>query len=341
LDPETGRRVMNQHSKGYRGAGRVVLVSIGILVALVCAEVGLRLALGRYLNPFEPDDTVGFRLKPNFDGRYPWTPLRTNAQGFRVSASQATPSQRTILFVGDSVTFGFGILAEDSYPTRFGERIGRPGDIVNASVPGYNLEQVVRTIRRVVQENGKPELIVYGLCLNDIGSAQGISRYEDIDPHARRARGGGLFSRSLLLSVVRRRLDRLRPRPAPVGPPSDKEDLLRDFAAPDVHAQLASFDSEWAELEDLRRTLDVPIVVVVLPYRQQLAHPDWQAPQQYLQRKCATSPLRCLDPSTALRGHRDEALYTPTSSMHFSPRGSRLLADWLADQLRDVTPGPT
>jgi hypothetical protein len=207
-------------------------------------------------------------------------------------------------------------------------------------VPGYNLEQVVRTIRRVVAEIGRPEVIVYGLCLNDIGSAEGISRYEDIDPHAGHTRGGGLWSKSLLVSVLRRRLGRIWTRPAPPGPPSNKEDLLRDLSSPALAPQLASFDAEWTELEQLQRALDVPIVVLVLPYRQQLVHPDWDAPQAYVQRKCATSPLRCLDPSPVLREHRDDALYTPTSSMHFSPRGSHLLGDWLADQLRDITRAP-
>jgi hypothetical protein len=36
------------------------------------------------------------------------------------------------------------------------------------------------------------------------------------------------------------------------------------------------------------------------------------------------------------REHQREDLYTPSSSMHFSPGGSRLLADWLATNLHDL-----
>jgi hypothetical protein len=212
--------------------GRILLVVAGLCVAFGSIEVGLRIVLARYLNPFEPDREVGYRLKANFTGRYPWISVRTDGQGFRVARAH-TPSPHTpILFVGDSVTFGFGILAEESYPSQFGQQIGRPNDVVNAAVPGYNLEQVVRTIRRYVEAHGKPELVVYGLCLNDIVGAEGMVQYEDIDPHALREREKGLLSSSVLVAVLSRRLQRLRTRPAsPVDPPDTKESMLRDLSS--------------------------------------------------------------------------------------------------------------
>jgi lysophospholipase L1-like esterase len=315
---------------------------MGLLIAFGAMEIGLRLVLTHYLNPFQPDAVVGYRLKPNFAGRYPWVPVRTDEGGFRVPDTHARSSRSTILFVGDSVTFGFGVLAEDSYPARFGERIGRPGDVVNAAVPGYNLEQALAAVRRFIANGQKPELVVYGLCLNDIAGADHPSTYEDIDPHASRARGNGLLSSSMLLSVLDRRLKKLR-APAPSGPPpaDTKESLLSDLSSPLLQSELPIFDREWSELEDVQRTTGIPIVVVVLPYRQQIVqHPEWRAPQQYLQQKCSTSPLRCLDPSPMLEEHRSEDLYTPTSSMHFSQGGNQLLAAWLADSLRDLLTRP-
>jgi hypothetical protein len=313
------------------------LVAIGLLFAVAslgAMEAGVRLVQAYYLNPFQPDPLVGYRLKPNFTGRYPWVPVRTDANGFRVPAEEPPASGRSILFVGDSVTFGFGVLAEDAYPTLFGQRVGRLGDVRNAAVPGYNLTQAIKTIQRFVEQHGKPELIVYGLCLNDISGANATARYEDIDPHA--IRSSGLLSSSMLVSVMSRRLARLR-APTPTGPLDSKESLLADFSAPELRAPLAAFDSEWKELEQLQQSLGVPIAVIVLPFRQQIVkHPEWQAPQEYLRAKCASTPLKCLDPWMTFREQPTEAIYTPTSSMHFSPDGSRVLANWLADNLREV-----
>lgn len=317
-------------------ASSVALVAVGIVVTLLGLELGVRLIVRHYLNPFEPDATLAFRLKANFAGRYPWTPVRTDEDGFRTPAVDAPSSRRAILFVGDSVTFGFSVLAEEAYPYRFGERIGRPGDVVNAAVPGYNLEQVIGTIRRVVASDKKPELIVYGLCLNDIGGARETTRYEDIDPHGSRARRGGLLSSSLLVTVLERRVQRLWARIVPAPVYYDKESLLRDLSSPSQTA-LASFGRQWSELENLQRTIAIPIVVVVLPYQQQVEqHPEWQAPQEYLRDKCAMSPLRCLDAWAMFREHRDRGLYAGSSSMHLSPDGNRLLADWLAESLRGL-----
>jgi hypothetical protein len=136
--------------------------------------------------------------------------------------------------------------------------------------------------------------------------------------------------------VLTRRLQKLQ-TPAVTGPLDSKENLLADFSTPELERQLVSFDREWSELEGLQKETGIPFAVIVLPFRQQIVpHPEWQAPQAYMREKCAATSLHCLDPWAMFREHQGEDLYTPSSSMHFSPGGSRLLADWLADNLRDV-----
>ncbi|MGH7818975.1 MAG: SGNH/GDSL hydrolase family protein, partial [Candidatus Binatia bacterium] len=153
---------MSRDERRFGFAARLTLTAAGALVAVLAIEIALRAFLPRYLNPFEPDDTLGFRLKANFAGRYPWTAVRTDDHRHRVSRAVTTPSAARIVFVGDSVTFGFGVDAEHTYPERFGERIGRAGDVVNAAVPGYNLEQVLGVLRELLARE-RPQLVVYGL----------------------------------------------------------------------------------------------------------------------------------------------------------------------------------
>ena len=313
---------------------RIALVLVGAVAALLTLEGTLRLVLEYYLNPFLPDVELGYRLKPSFAGRYPWVTVRTDEDGYRVARRPARSSGRKILFVGDSVTFGFGVDAEEAYPLRFGETIARAGDVVNAAVPGYNLQQVLLTTERFLKRQ-TPDLIVYGLCLNDISGAAAPVTYADIDPHRRRLERGGVLASSFLVSFVERRFDRLAARFGPAAPAENGVGpLLRDLSSSDLRESVSAFDRQWDELENIHRQTGVPIVVLILPYREQIVdHPDWGAPQEYLGRKCADRELRCLDPWSFLIEHRQEPLYNGSSSMHFNPRGHRLIAAWLVDSL--------
>ncbi len=315
-----------------RRAVNLLLVLASLLVTSLAAEVVLRFVLSRSFNPFQPDGELGFRLKPDFDGFYPWVRVRTDDAGHRVPRETRVPPTGKILFVGDSVTFGFGVRSEESFPFRFGEHIGRPQDVANAAVPGYNLEQVLGILREELRRS-RPEAVFYGLCLNDIGSATRPIEYEDINPHRKRMREGGFLSSSMLVAFLQRRLQRLGARfDGSQGGPVSRVSFLRDLDGPEMAQSLATFDLQWAELEQIHRQTGIPVTVLILPFREQVEeHPEWRAPQEFLADKCASSPIVCLDPLSMLLEHRQQTLYNGASSLHFNPLGHRLLADWLAD----------
>ena len=318
-----------------RRAVTLLLVLSSLLVTSLAAEAVLRFVLSRSFNPFQPDGELGFRLKPDFDGFYPWVRVRTDEAGHRVPRETRVPSTGRILFVGDSVTFGFGVRSEESFPFRFGEHIGRPQDVVNAAVPGYNLEQVLGILREELRRSS-PEAVFYGLCLNDIGSATRRVEYEDIDPHRKRMREGAFLSSSMLVAFLRlgARFDGSQ------GGPVSQVSFLRDLDGPEMAQSLATFDLQWAELEQIHRQTGIPVTVLVLPFREQVeGHPEWRAPQEFLADKCASSPIVCLDPSSMLLEHRQQTLYNGVSSLHFNPLGHRLLAEWLADLAHTHTRG--
>jgi hypothetical protein len=143
------------------------------------------------------------------------------------------------------------------------------------------------------------------------------------------------------VSVGQRRLQKLAWRIAPPPAPETMYVLLRDLDESRLGPSLRAFDRQWGELEDIQRRTAIPIVVVVLPYRQQvLEHPDWRAPQAYVAKKCASSPLRCLDPLDVFLHAHKRRLFNGASSMHLSPRGHRVLARWLAAEVRDLLAAP-
>lgn len=312
---------------------------VSVLLTLLAAEGALRFVLASYLNPFRPDPTLEYRLKRNFDGYYPWTPVRTDDAGHRIPEGTAasTNDQGGILFVGDSVTFGFGVRAEEAFPHRVAELVDPPGGVVNAAVPGHNLDQALGILRGELERH-KPDLVVYGLCLNDIAGAADPVSYETINPHVRRSRLGGWLSWSALATFVERRLDRLFADPSPSPQPADElVPLLRDFPSEERAQARIAFSSQWNTLEELQRSAAIPFVVAILPYRQQIfERPDWKAPQEYVLQLCRDGSLACLDAFDAIYAHRDQSLFNGTSSMHFTPRGHEIVAEWLSRELEDL-----
>ena len=104
---------------------------------------------------------------------------RTGKHGFRVQEGQEPTADDTdILFVGDSVTFGYG--ANRSFPLEFAQTSSLKA--VNAGVPGYGTDQAFLMTRKVIESLGfEPRDVVYGFYWNDLmnnASPVGI----DFDP---------------------------------------------------------------------------------------------------------------------------------------------------------------
>lgn len=322
------------------------LAVLSLLLVTCGAEIALRVLLARGLNPFQPDEVIGFRLKPSFEGVYPRVSVRTDSHGHRVPMAQKADGTGRFLFIGDSVTFGFSIAAEASFPVRLGARLDDPLGVTNAAVPGYNLDQALVLAREQIARRA-PDWILYGLVINDIGQSQSPGRYEDIDPHA--ARSDGLLRSSYLVSFIERRFTRIRMRFLP-----DEEDPVRratgsgDAAASAggrdpaalPAAAIEAFDRQWERLEALQREAGVPVYVLVCPYSQQVEGTEGEAYQRFVARRCEGSNLICLDPLEVLRAAAAEPVYTVGSSYHFNERGHEIVAEWLYDRVADSGPRP-
>ena len=92
----------------------------------------------------------------------------TDDHGFRTSSRppQANRPQDKFLLLGDSVSVGIGVEMEQTYSFLLEEKIGKK--VLNASVTGYGIEDYVEVIRTIANKI-KPELVIVGICLNDVG----------------------------------------------------------------------------------------------------------------------------------------------------------------------------
>lgn len=78
------------------------------------------------------------------------------------------PDTFRIIAVGDSLTYGYGIAAEDTYPALLERRLNTAFrvEVLNLGVSGAQSEDVFHVLRQHLPIL-KPELVIYGVCPND------------------------------------------------------------------------------------------------------------------------------------------------------------------------------
>ena len=315
----------------------LAVASASLLFIGAIAEVGIRTAFTGNLNPFEPDPQISYRLKSDFNGLYPRSRVRTNSHGHRVPIDSGPDSSARWLFIGDSVTFGFGRLAEESFPYVFGKLFADdPLGAVNAGVPGYNLQQALGLLREALARR-VPERIIYGLTLNDVTGASHMVEYQAIDPQDRRSREGGLLGRSMLVGFVQRRWSRLT---APIDPldaqPAGGAAALSNLEVELQAERVEAFDQQWASLDAIGASTGIPVDVIVMPVAAQLEPDDSRALQRFMATRCEQARhLSCIDALPRFLKNAGTQLFNRGSSHHLTPYGHRVVAELLIDSIRD------
>lgn len=155
---------------------RIALALGSTVLALLLAEGLLRLlsvgAPGRGTRWFaggnhprflvEEDAECGYALRPGFVGREVSThgefevPVTIDERGLRDHRHTA-PAGPSILALGDSMTFGEGVTAEEAFPALLEAETGRR--VENGGVPGYRTAQMACRLRRLLPVL-RPELVV-------------------------------------------------------------------------------------------------------------------------------------------------------------------------------------
>jgi len=124
-----------------------------VLISLALAEIVLRVAYPQGGSPriHEYDPQLGHRMRPELDIMQVWnghdnvTPIRTNRLGLRgPEIESGGDASLTILMLGDSYTFGYGVAGADAFPAVVERRLNQGGEriaVVNAGVSSYGTAQ--------------------------------------------------------------------------------------------------------------------------------------------------------------------------------------------------------
>ncbi len=220
MDPNLDRRPRTR----TLSRGRTLVFA---LIPLLVLEVVLRGALpdpiaaaehwfeGVWDPLFVRDAELFWRLQPDVStrrgsGEYRFS-VHTDERGLRrpdAASSDEAEVLTRILCVGDSVTFGWRVEAEQAWPQRVEKRLGgrEAGvEVINAGVPGYTSLQVRRFLESELFDM-EPDVIVMSVGINDASSAVHQDR-----TRARQISADEAWRELALHRLVRMGLSRLGP----------------------------------------------------------------------------------------------------------------------------------
>jgi len=318
-------------------------------------------AVGMAFPPPPPDISLlaphpvrGWCLKPSTQGRESGTLVRTNQLGLRGAevSSPKPPDEVRLLFLGDSIIFGFGLQEGDGIvpqtESALSREFGRSRVVcINAGVSGYATWQE----RSYFEDEGvrlDPDVVVLGLSMQNDVSDEVLTRAGEF----RRSPIAFEFSNSVHASGILRAITSLRARSAwksRVDSIQWKENPEREalfknhgsfravFAEPMMSEFKAAQDrvlSELSRIADLCAARRVPFVLVIFSPRERAeADMDDIQPERAFLEWAASRGVPALDMHAVLRKRCADvdiplrSLYLDES--HFTSRGCVFIAQAL------------
>jgi lysophospholipase L1-like esterase len=261
-----------------------------------------------------------------------------------------TAGKQRILFLGDSITFGYGVNDAEVVTERVHELLrgrGMATEVINSAVPSYNMRQEV-TFLETEGMRYSPDWVVVGVCWNDIGDKSAVrvdaaGRLTTID-----ARPDGTepvqaeMSESPLGYEIRNVIKRSRlmygamegwRRLASRGTP-DRQTVFRTdvLAGNDTEEVASGWDDVKSQVQRLKRLSEqggfrVLMVTFPIPLAVEGSFPKSSYPAR-LQEIAARENIPVLDLNDAYRAayHGHESLFIPYDGDHPNAAGHDVAA---------------
>jgi len=373
---------MNPRPRALRG--RLLLALAGVLLPLAGTEVVLRLAgydpLGEiagtegaelFVRPATAPDLV-YEPAPGVETTAFGQPVKINALGFRDRefAREKPAGVRRLVAIGDSITFGHRLTAEQSWPKALERLLQKEGDrwqVLNLGVTGYDTLEEAAFLDAVGVPLA-PDLVVMAYCVNDLGTVsmnrQFIENQQRFDSPWYRSRlvlwlRLSLDRRALLRDFRVRNEDAVfRARNAGTIASLDGDAELADLmerlrrAAPpaeELRADHPMLPWYWSTahvghlrygLERLARLRDAhgfPAAVVLFPYLgESPLEEEWDLAYAVVQHECERLELPFLDLRGGVRAAGGASLRIyPGDKVHYNPKGYQMAARRILRELTD------
>lgn len=172
-----------------RWLGPLVAMAFGFVLFVVVAEGGARLYFSRHIS-YDIEmwryarelKTVGrtpglrFEHRPEQRTRLMGVEVTTNSDGLRDRSvsRQSSPGVFRIAVIGDSITFGWGVPQEQTYPQQLEAELNRlrplgperTFEVLNFGVGNYNIADAAAMLEHKALSY-RPDLVIYGAFIND------------------------------------------------------------------------------------------------------------------------------------------------------------------------------
>lgn len=164
----------------------LVLLIPSAATTLLAVEIALRFVAPQppIAEWFARDPRYGFFMKQNFHQAFPYAggnfvmEVSTNSLGLRDIEPKpaALEPGKTILLIGDSFVFGYGVNVDQRIDTRLRAALNqfrKPSRVINAGVPGWGTRLETQFARDHFADF-QPDVIALVFCANDPDNDQGL-----------------------------------------------------------------------------------------------------------------------------------------------------------------------
>jgi lysophospholipase L1-like esterase len=264
-----------------------------------------------------------------------WQGQLTVKNEYGMRRSEPFPAKQAdrfrIMVVGDSLTFGPGVAVEDTYPAVLERELGRDYrvEVLNLGIGGYQTENILWVIKTFAPQL-QPDLIVYGVCLNDFLPSR-VGEYRgNAYPFPLPAAVKDFLIRSTLVGQIIAQgynefLIRLGLR----------RDFYGDILA-DLHGEQKKFEADVRAMSEFNRGLGLPpMVAMVLNQAPRTAGPPWQL-AKLAESDLASAGMTVIPVDDYYRQHDRAIMAVSKWEPHPNAEAHRIFAEQLAKQIREM-----
>jgi lysophospholipase L1-like esterase len=304
---------------------------------------------------YRPDPALLFAWQPNQRGFSADKEIAINERGLRgpVVPYERTPGKKRVLFLGDSITFGYGVRDDEVVSERVGALLataGVPTETVNTAIASYNTEQEVTFFEREGRRYD-PDVVVVGACWNDLNDKSNVRvdangnlvDADAVDAPTSEGPTAGDFElrnalkRSRLLYGTLERWRAYRASRTPDDHAMFRNDVLAGHATPRVEAGWTNMQDAFRRLRTLVEEHGARLLIVAFPVPVMLeqAFPASSYPVR-LREFAARENIPFLDLTGVFQAafHGHESLFIPFDGDHPNAAGHDLAAREIVRTMR-------
>jgi lysophospholipase L1-like esterase len=319
-----------------RAAEALFLILVPLGAFLLLSELALRaylarnifydVEMSRYALTLKVDSEnprIGHHHRPSSQATLMGVPVQTNADGFRDDeVPVARSGKRRLVFLGDSLTLGWGVAKEDTFEHLLEARLGElaPTEILNLGVGNYNTTQEVALFAEKGLKYGPDEVVLFYFI-------------NDAEPVPQRSRFPGL-GHYRIVTFYWSRLKALKARLSPgAGFAEYYGALYRDGAEGWERSQAALL-----ELRELSRAHGFGLKVVLLPELHRLDPYTFEREHALVAEFLRANGIPVLDLAPHFRGVPEpQALWVSRDDAHPNARAHRMIADYTLPLLGEAS----